>query len=182
MHFWRCLAQLDFWGCCQHFSPPFKIMALLVKFCWLKINYWLFLDTYSTYTEIQADACGYWMLLWRLSKIPEYVDTAFLVLRKREVSLMHLWHHISTSMCVFFVWEPYSEYNGLINYFIHGIMYTYFSLSTLGFILPAQFAQFITSIQLIQFFASEFIYSHVAILSLLSPTININFLPWLLSL
>ncbi|KAI6237637.1 Elongation of very long chain fatty acids protein [Aphelenchoides besseyi] len=138
--------------------------------------------TYSTFTEIQEGSCGYWMMLWRLSKIPEFVDTAFLVLRKREITFMHLFHHISTSVCVFFVHEQFSEYNGLINYFIHAIMYTYFSLSALGFSMSPKFAQFITTVQLIQFIVSEFIYLHVAYLSLTNPTITMNWLPFMITI
>ncbi|KAI6199520.1 Elongation of very long chain fatty acids protein [Aphelenchoides besseyi] len=138
--------------------------------------------TYSTFTEIQDGSCGYWTMLWRLSKIPEFVDTAFLVLRKRKITFMHLFHHISTSICVFFVHEQFSEYNGLINYFIHAIMYTYFSLSALGFSMSPKFAQFITTAQLIQFIISEFIYLHVAYLSLTDPAIAMNWLPFMITI
>ncbi|KAI6202617.1 Elongation of very long chain fatty acids protein [Aphelenchoides fujianensis] len=152
--------------------------------------------TYSRFTEIQTGACGYWMFLWRMSKIPEFVDSFFLVLRKKNVTFMHLFHHVSTSLCVFVVHESFSEYNGLINYFIHAIMqairsfyklfirtfrYTYFALCSIGYRPSPRFAHFITTIQLIQvgqsedrmgviscfqFIVSEFIYAHTGYLAL----------------
>jgi hypothetical protein len=36
---------------------------------------------------------GVWMALFCLSKIPELMDTVFLVIRKRPVIFLHWWHH-----------------------------------------------------------------------------------------
>ncbi|RCN41447.1 GNS1/SUR4 family protein [Ancylostoma caninum] len=46
--------------------------------------------TYTHISEVYTDkTSGYWVMLWVLSKIPELVDTIFIVLRKRPLMLMH---------------------------------------------------------------------------------------------
>ncbi|KIH47958.1 hypothetical protein ANCDUO_21977 [Ancylostoma duodenale] len=46
--------------------------------------------TYAHISEVYTDkTSGYWVMLWVLSKIPELVDTIFIVLRKRPLMLMH---------------------------------------------------------------------------------------------
>jgi hypothetical protein len=47
------------------------------------------LDTYTTVTELETGNAGYWQFLWACSKIPEFIDTLFIVLRKKPLITMH---------------------------------------------------------------------------------------------
>ncbi|VDK65778.1 unnamed protein product [Anisakis simplex] len=84
----------------------------------------------STFTEVgpcfKDNVAGYWTFLWVFSKIPELVDTMFIVLRKRPLMLMHWYHHACTG---YFSFVAYASGNAFLiwivwlNYFIHSFMY-----------------------------------------------------------
>uniref|UniRef100_A0A8R1I574 Elongation of very long chain fatty acids protein n=1 Tax=Caenorhabditis japonica TaxID=281687 RepID=A0A8R1I574_CAEJA len=121
--------------------------------------------TYSQVSELYTDdRSGYWIFLWVLSKIPELMDTVFIVLRKRPLIFMHWYHHALTGyyaiVCyhedaVHMVWVVW------MNYIIHAFMYGYYLLKSLKFNIPPSVAQAITTSQMIQFAISIFAQVHV---------------------
>jgi len=88
------------------------------------------------------------------SKYVEYLDTAWLVLKGKNVSLLQTFHHFGA---------PWDVYLGLVfkneglwifvflNAFIHTIMYTYYAISAAGIPYPAK--PLITMMQIVQFLA-----------------------------
>lgn len=70
------------------------------------------------------------LFIW--SKIPELVDTVWLVLKRRPVIFLHWYHHITVLL---YCWHSYSKRIGsglwfaTMNYFVHFIMYFYYFLS-----------------------------------------------------
>ncbi|XP_034824363.1 very long chain fatty acid elongase 7-like [Maniola hyperantus] len=103
-----------------------------------------------------AKAAYFYFLL----KIADLADTIFFVLRKKsnQVSFLHLYHH--TGM-VLLVWGAVTYFPGghptmvgVINSFVHCVMYTYYTL-TVAFPAVKQsvtFKKFVTQIQILQFF------------------------------
>ncbi|KPI98130.1 Elongation of very long chain fatty acids protein AAEL008004, partial [Papilio xuthus] len=93
------------------------------------------------------------------AKIIELLDTVFFVLRKknRQISFLHLYHHTMMPICAWigvkFLPGGHGTLLGVINSFIHVIMYTYYLISGLG----PQYQKYIwwkkhlTSLQLVQF-------------------------------
>ncbi|CAG2100581.1 unnamed protein product [Medioppia subpectinata] len=100
---------------------------------------------------------GWWYLM---SKFLDLFDTVLFVLRKKQshITFLHLYHHTCVPV---FGWMflkhngvmPATGLFGLINSFIHILMYSYYALSTLGpevrpylwwkkYITQAQLAQF----------------------------------------
>lgn len=73
-----------------------------------------------------------------LAKISELLDTVFFVLRKRDrqVTFLHLYHHTVMPMISWGTTKYYpgghGTFIGLINSFVHIIMYAYYLLSALG--------------------------------------------------
>lgn len=103
---------------------------------------------------------AFWTWLFVLSKAPELVDTIFIVLRKNELIFLHWYHHVTVLL---FTWYTYTEYTASgrwfvnMNYFVHGIMYSYYALRSLGFRVPKQISMAITSCQILQMIAGSYV-------------------------
>ena len=101
-------------------------------------------------------ADNYLILLFTLSKIAEFVDTAFIILRKKPLMFLHYYHHVTTvSFCIFMmIVSHYSGCHaymfGAMNFLVHSFMYTYYCISACGIRLPGFVATFITIIQIVQ--------------------------------
>ncbi|KAL7700465.1 fatty acid elongase [Lotmaria passim] len=97
---------------------------------------------------------GAFVLMFILSKIPEMIDTAFLVFQKKKVIFLHWYHHATVML---YCWHSYAVRisGGLIfasmNYGVHSIMYLYFFICACGYrkyVRPI--APFITFLQIAQ--------------------------------
>jgi len=104
-------------------------------------------------TAFGSGAAGLATQLFILSKIPELLDTVFLILKKKPVTFLHWYHHITVLL---YCWNSYltESSTGLyfvaMNYTVHSIMYTYYCLQTLQ-MLPRWFpAYLITLLQIAQ--------------------------------
>ncbi|XP_050437307.1 elongation of very long chain fatty acids protein AAEL008004-like isoform X2 [Adelges cooleyi] len=95
------------------------------------------------------------------SKFTEFMDTIFFVLRKkdRNISTLHVIHHGVMPMSVWFgvKFTPggHSTFFGLLNTFVHIIMYTYYLLAALGPQVQKYlwWKKYLTSLQMVQFVA-----------------------------
>jgi len=100
-------------------------------------------------------ATGLWVMLFIFSKIPELIDTVFIVLRKKPLIFLHWYHHITVLL---FCWSAYSSVSGsglyfvAMNYTVHAMMYGYYCLQALK-LCPKSFpAHLITISQIFQMF------------------------------
>ena len=98
-------------------------------------------------------AVGLWTMLFIVSKVPELLDTVFLILRKRDVIFLHWYHH---STVLLYCWHAYTTRVGAglyfiaMNYSVHAIMYGYFSLQCFK-LVPKWFPSYlITVLQIAQ--------------------------------
>lgn len=99
-----------------------------------------------------------WLALWSylfvLSKLVEFGDTAFIVLRKTPLSFLHWYHHITV---LGYSWYGLATKNtgghwfAAVNVGVHSVMYTYYALKASGFRIPSSVAKSITILQLTQF-------------------------------
>lgn len=99
---------------------------------------------------------GFWVTMFIFSKIPELLDTVFLVLQNKEVIFLHWFHHVTVLL---YCWHAFisDTATGLwfcaINYSVHAIMYFYYFLSITGGPLRSYarpIAPYITTVQLVQ--------------------------------
>ncbi|KAI6181337.1 Elongation of very long chain fatty acids protein [Aphelenchoides besseyi] len=85
--------------------------------------------TYSICTASYAQGVtGYWTEKFAMSKVFEFVDTAFIVLRKRPLIFLHWYHHVT----------------------VHTVMYAYYALRAAKVHVPKFGAMFITILQILQ--------------------------------
>ncbi|OQS05290.1 elongation of very long chain fatty acids protein [Thraustotheca clavata] len=94
---------------------------------------------------------GLWVALFIFSKVPELIDTFFIVVRKKPLIFLHWYHHITVLM---FCWHAFAvrSASGLyfvaMNYSVHAIMYFYYFLTAIGY--RPQWALMVTIVQLSQ--------------------------------
>lgn len=89
------------------------------------------------------------------SKFVEFIDTLFIVLRKKDkqASFLHCWHHFVMGPVMWLIvsYSPggSSFFAPMINSFIHTVMYYYYTMSSLGF--KIWWKKYVTRMQLTQF-------------------------------
>jgi len=98
---------------------------------------------------------GFWVMLFIFSKVPELIDTVFIVLRKKPLIFLHWYHHVTVLL---FCWSSYATIAGsglyfvAMNYTVHAMMYGYYCLQALN-LCPKSFpAILITISQISQMF------------------------------
>lgn len=94
----------------------------------------------------------FWLYLFYLSKLYELFDTAILVLRRRPLTLLHVWHHTSV-MYEVYAWLRFGValgiYGMLFNTAVHVFMYFYYAVALLK--VRFRFKRAITVFQIVQF-------------------------------
>lgn len=93
--------------------------------------------------------------MFSFSKLIEFGDTIFLVMKKKRIIFLHWYHHVTVYILVFHVWStfnPICRYFAMINYVVHTIMYAYYAITSTGICVPRIISIFITSLQLSQMF------------------------------
>ncbi|EKF28009.1 fatty acid elongase, putative [Trypanosoma cruzi marinkellei] len=117
---------------------------------------------------------AFWVFYFILSKIPEMIDTVFLVFQKKPVIFLHWYHHLTVAI---FCWHaghaliPSGLWFATMNYCVHSIMYFYYFMCACGMrkvIRPI--APFITMMQLLQMVAGTLIVLYTAYHSYLSES------------
>ena len=78
-----------------------------------------------------------WGFLFVLSKVVEFGDTAFIVLRKSPLPFLHWYHHITVCIYTWYaittVPSPLSAWFSGMNLTVHSFMYTYYAFRASGF-------------------------------------------------
>lgn len=97
--------------------------------------------------------------MYFMCKLIELLDTMFFVLRKknRQITFLHLYHHSIMPICgwigVKFLAGGHPTLLGVINSFVHIIMYTYYMLSAFGPDIKKYlwWKKHLTTLQIVQF-------------------------------
>ncbi|CAD7926066.1 unnamed protein product [Amoebophrya sp. A120] len=143
LRYWNLfLAVFSFLGMCR--TVP-HLLALLWQVGWRRLN----CDPASVLYGYGAS--GFWTMLFVHSKYVEFVDTFFLIVRKKPVSLLHWYHHASVLL---YSWHAsmHETPSGIVfvamNYTVHALMYYYYFL-TASKIFP-KWAHVVTKCQILQ--------------------------------
>ena len=107
------------------------------------VPHFFFLFTHKDFKETVCEApdtagygdgaAGLWVMLFTVSKVFELVDTVVLVLKGKDPMFLHWYHHVTVLL---YTWFSYSARNpGLyfvaMNYTVHAVMYSYYTLMEL---------------------------------------------------
>lgn len=74
-------------------------------------------------------------MLFIYSKFVELVDTLWLAVKRRPLTTLHVWHHISVLL---YCWHAYATRIGTglwfaaMNYLVHSVMYAYFGATAIS--------------------------------------------------
>ncbi|NXX75281.1 ELOV6 protein, partial [Urocolius indicus] len=94
-----------------------------------------------------------WIFLFVATKFVELGDTMFIVLRKKPLIFLHWYHHAATLMIS---WYSYKEmaaggtWPTVLNFSVHSIMYSYYTVKAMGYNVPRLICMAITSMQMLQ--------------------------------
>lgn len=124
-------------------------------------------DVFGWYSDFTAQA-EFAMLMHYISKAFDYLDTVFMILRRRErqLTFLHVFHHAT----VLSIWGSllHASHGGstagfaaMLNSFVHVVMYSHYFVTSFGIRNP--FKKYITMVQLAQF-AIDFVHA-ISILS-----------------
>jgi len=114
--------------------------------------FWLVCDDKNV--KVMKGRLWYWAYIYYLSKYYELFDTILLVLKKKPLTFLHVYHH---SIIVVLSWSwlqgdwPLCWWGIAFNTLIHIIMYYYYAASIWGY--KFWWKKYITSLQLTQFFS-----------------------------
>lgn len=106
-------------------------------------------NSYIEYDRVS----GFWTWMFVLSKVPELGDTIFIILRKRELIFLHWYHHITVLMFSWYFYQQHiapARWYVVMNYVVHSVMYTYFTLCSFRVRVPRVVSLFITTLQISQ--------------------------------
>ncbi|XP_047527091.1 elongation of very long chain fatty acids protein AAEL008004-like isoform X3 [Vanessa atalanta] len=128
---------------------PYELKNVLIVYNFSQVLFsaWLFYE--------MVHACWWYYF----SKFTEFFDTIFFVLRKKfdHVSTLHVIHHGVMPMSVWFgvKFTPggHSTFFGLLNTFVHIVMYSYYMLAAMGPQLRPYlwWKKYLTTLQMVQF-------------------------------
>jgi elongation of very long chain fatty acids protein 6 len=104
-------------------------------------------------TYVQDHTMSHVLVIILISKFAEFGDTLFIVLRKSNLDFLHWYHHIAT--CIYswnalYLGTSSGVYFGIINIFVHSIMYFYYSLMAFDIRILAPYKNWITILQTTQ--------------------------------
>ncbi|XP_072293179.1 very long chain fatty acid elongase 5 [Eucyclogobius newberryi] len=113
----------------------------------------------STHSAPEVDINVMRVLWWYyFSKVIEFMDTFFFILRKNnhQITFLHIYHHASMFNIWWFVmnWIPCGQsfFGPAINSFVHVVMYSYYGMSSIPAMRPyLWWKKYLTQLQLIQF-------------------------------
>jgi len=103
--------------------------------------------------RIQVGTQVFMTWMFYVSKYYEFLDTVFIILKKKPLIFLHVYHHAAT---VFFVWIVLDHnltilyFDGSANCLVHVVMYYYYFVSGWKHQYP-WWKKYITSMQIVQF-------------------------------
>ena len=112
---------------------------------------------------VHDDPRSFWTFLFMVSKLFEFGDTIFVVLRKKPLILLQHYHHLATMLyCWYGTLHVYPLNNTntffcAMNLCVHSVMYSWYAATRTGWKSPKVMMMGITLLQLLQMVCGVFI-------------------------
>ena len=156
----NCKIYMGIWNC---------LLSIFSSYCFHYIANPLIFSQHTLHDKICTDVVAYentelnrWRTFFVLSKFPEMIDTVWIALRKRKLTLLQLWHHFSVCLyCWLMVLEKtnntyensiggHGTFFAAMNSCVHMFMYGYYAVVSLTTFRSNSLAQTITQFQTLQ--------------------------------
>lgn len=103
--------------------------------------------------NIMGTDAEFWYHAFIISKIPELLDTIFIVLRSKKLVMLQYYHHLATLMISFygakFMCSKFTIFM-FMNYFVHMFMYFYYAMYPFFKKQMRKFGTFVNILQVLQ--------------------------------
>jgi len=109
----------------------------------------------SGHQHIKTDVY-FWYFVFYLSKMYEFIDTAILILRKKPLIFLHVYHHVITLLlCWYCLYDNLSIQwlSTAANTLVHVFMYYFYACQSLN--VHIWWKKYLTSLQIIQFILDD---------------------------
>ncbi|KAL8793159.1 MAG: hypothetical protein Q9195_004271 [Heterodermia aff. obscurata] len=111
------------------------------------------------------EGLGFYGWLFYVSKFYEVIDTLIILAKGKNSSVLQTFHHAGAMMCMWagirYMSPPIWMFV-FINSGLHGLMYVYYTLSTIDVKIPMGLKRVLTSLQIIQFiFGASYAIAHL---------------------
>ena len=118
-----------------------------------------------------------WCLIFCFSKVPELVDTLFIVLRKQKLIFLHWYHH--ATVLIFAIYEfsgkvQMARWFSFMNFSVHSLMYSYYAIRAAGYKLPKIFSMSITVSQIVQMIMGTYFVVYALVMKLSGERCDIS--------
>ncbi|KAL6706070.1 hypothetical protein ACN47E_006172 [Coniothyrium glycines] len=104
--------------------------------------------------RIWNEGLAFWGWWFYLSKFYEVVDTAILIVKGKRSTTLQKYHHAGAMLSMWagmrYMSPPIWTFT-TVNSFIHALMYTYYTISALGYRVPNIVKRTLTTMQIMQF-------------------------------
>lgn len=110
-------------------------------------------DPHHPLGTMRSGPIPFWCWVFYVSKFYEMLDTVLLVLKKKPLMLVHVYHHFIVPFLMWAMQESLTTSHWILlaeNCIVHTFMYYYFFMHTLGY--EMWWKKYLTQLQIIQFF------------------------------
>lgn len=145
---WRIMLVHNIFLCLGSLAMFSGMMWELIRIYFRDGAFALYCDSMK---QFNSRLC-WWTYIFLFSKVYEFLDTIFLVLKKKHVRFLHIYHHAIT---LYVVWvclndkAPFGWILEITNSFIHIWMYAYYAMATFGY--QPWWKNYLTIFQILQF-------------------------------
>lgn len=152
----RLLIAMRIWNLTLAFFSFFGAVALFhtLGYLFTKRTFYQVNCEFDAFALYDGQA-AFWIFSFMVSKIPEMMDTVFLILQKKQVIFLHSYHHVTVAVFCWYagrsLYPPGIVFNGM-NYFVHTLMYFYYFFSSFKPLrrFTSVFAPLVTFLQILQ--------------------------------